>query len=227
MNRKVFLTIIAILVIGIVGVTIYLLTNKGTDVSQNEIQPQEEVGSDTMRQTIVTLYYQNKETKELMPEGRMVDSKTLLTDPYATLMGLLLEGPKNEKLQTVIPEGTRVVKAELKGDTVYLDLSKEFIDNHKGGQEAENMTIYAIVNTLTQLNEVNSVKILINGREDQAFKDNKINFKNAFVRIEKGNNTTKQTNTNNTNNTTNSTQTNATTNTTSNTQANKTVNSAT
>lgn len=224
MNRKVFLTIIAILVIGIVGVTIYLLTNKGTDVSQNEIQPQEEVGSDTMRQTIVTLYYQNKETKELMPEGRMVDSKTLLTDPYATLMGLLLEGPKNEKLQTVIPKGTRVVKAELKGDTVYLDLSKEFIDNHKGGQEAENMTIYAIVNTLTQLNEVNSVKILINGREDQAFKDNKINFKNAFVRIEKGNNTTKQTNTNNT---TNNTQTNKTTNTTGNTQNNKTGNTTT
>lgn len=228
MNRKVFLTIMAILIIGIVGVTIYLLTNKDKDVSQNEIQPQEEVGNDTMRQTIVTLYYQNKETKELMPEGRMVDSKTLLTDPYATLMGLLLERPKSDKLQTVIPEGTRVLKAELKGDMVYLDLSKEFIDNHKGGQEAENMTVYAIVNTLTQLNEVNNVKILINGREDQAFKDNKINFKNAFIRIEKNNSTTKQTNTNNTtNNITNNTQTNKTTNTTSNTQNNKTGNATT
>lgn len=224
MNRKVFLTIMIILIIGIVGVTIYLITNKDKDVSQNEIQPQEEAGDDTMRQTIATLYYQNKETKELMPEGRMIDSKELLTDPYATLMGLLLEGPKNEKLQTVIPEGTRVLKAELKGETVYLDLSKEFIDNHKGGQEAENMTIYAIVNTLTQLNEVNSVKILINGREDQAFKDNKINFKNAFVRIEKSNNTTKQTNTNNT---TNSTQTNVKNNTTSNTQTNVAVNNTT
>lgn len=197
MNRKVFLTVIAILIVGIVGVTIYLLTNKDAGINQNEIQPQEEVSDNTMRQTIVTLYYQNKETKELMPEGRMVDSKTLLTDPYATLMGLLIEGPKNEKLQSVIPEGTRVIKAELKGDIVYLDLSKEFIDNHKGGQEAENMTVYAIVNTLTQLNEVNSVKILINGREDQAFKDNKINFKNAFIRIEKSN-ATEQTNSNNT-----------------------------
>ncbi len=221
MNRKVFLTIMAILIIGIVGVTIYLLTNKNNDVSQNEIQPQEEVGNDTMRQTIATLYYQNKETKELMPEGRMIDSKTLLTDPYATLITLLIEGPKNEKLQTVIPEGTRVLKAELKGDIVYLDLSKEFIDNHKGGQEAENMTVYAIVNTLTQLNEVSSVKILINGREDQAFKDNKINFKNAFIRIEKNSNTTKQTNTNQV---TNNTQTQKPTSATNNTQVNKTVN---
>lgn len=221
MNRKVFLTIMAILIIGIVGVTIYLLTNKNNDVSQNEIQPQEEVGNDTMRQTIATLYYQNKETKELMPEGRMIDSKTLLTDPYATLITLLIEGPKNEKLQTVIPEGTRVLKAELKGDIVYLDLSKEFIDNHKGGQEAENMTVYAIVNTLTQLNEVSSVKILINGRENQAFKDNKINFKNAFIRIEKNSNTTKQTNTNQV---TNNTQNQKPTSATNNTQVNKTVN---
>lgn len=224
MNRKVFLTIMAILIIGIVGVTIYLLTNKNNDVSQNEIQPQEEVGNDTMRQTIATLYYQNKETKELMPEGRMIDSKTLLTDPYATLITLLIEGPKNEKLQTVIPEGTRVIKAELKGDIVYLDLSKEFIDNHKGGQEAENMTVYAIVNTLTQLNEVNSVKILINGREDQAFKDNKINFKNAFIRIEKNSNNTKQTNTNQV---TNNTQANKTNNTTNSTQNNKVANTTT
>lgn len=224
MNRKVFLTIMAILIIGIVGVTIYLLINKNNDVSQNEIQPQEEVGNDTMRQTIATLYYQNKETKELMPEGRMIDSKTLLTDPYATLITLLIEGPKNEKLQTVIPEGTRVIKAELKGDIVYLDLSKEFIDNHKGGQEAENMTVYAIVNTLTQLNEVNSVKILINGREDQAFKDNKINFKNAFIRIEKNSNNTKQTNTNQV---TNNTQTNKTNNTTNSTQNNKVANTTT
>ena len=221
MNRKVFLTIMAILIIGIVGVTIYLLTNKNNDVSQNEIQPQEEVGNDTMRQTIATLYYQNKETKELMPEGRMIDSKTLLTDPYATLITLLIEGPKNEKLQTVIPEGTRVLKAELKGDIVYLDLSKEFIENHKGGQEAENMTVYAIVNTLTQLNEVSSVKILINGRENQAFKDNKINFKNAFIRIEKNSNTTKQTNTNQV---TSNTQTQKPTSATNNTQVNKTVN---
>ena len=174
-----------------------------------------------MRQTIATLYYQNKETKELMPEGRMIDSKTLLTDPYATLITLLIEGPKNEKLQTVIPEGTRVLKAELKGDIVYLDLSKEFIDNHKGGQEAENMTVYAIVNTLTQLNEVSSVKILINGRENQAFKDNKINFKNAFIRIEKNSNTTKQTNTNQV---TSNTQTQKPTSATNNTQVNKTVN---
>ena len=185
MNKKLFIIIVAILILVIIGVGGYLLIKNNLQPSEVEIQPEEEITDEQMRQTIVTLYYQNKETKELMPEGRTIDSKELLSDPYVTLMKLLIEGPKSENLQSAIPEGTRVIKAELKGDILYLDLSKEFIDNHEGGEEAENLTIYSIVNTVTELNEVNSVKILINGREDQSFNDNKINFRNAFVRIEK------------------------------------------
>lgn len=185
MNKKVFIIIVIILILGIIGVGGYLLIKNNLQPTEVEIQPAEEITDEQMRQTIVTLYYQNKETKELMPEGRTIDSKELLSDPYVTLMKLLIEGPKSENLQSAIPEGTRVIKAELKGDILYLDLSKEFIDNHEGGEEAENLTIYSIVNTVTELNEVNSVKILINGREDQSFNDNKINFRNAFVRIEK------------------------------------------
>ena len=184
MNKKIFLTIVVILILGIIGVGIYLFLQNTSENNETEIQPQEEITEEELRQTIVTLYYLNKETKELMPEGRMVDAKTLLTDPYTTLLELLMEAPKNEKLQSVIPEGTRILKTELKGDMVYVDLSKEFIDNHTGGLEAETTTIYSIVNTLTELNEVNSVKILINGKENQSFKDEKVSFKDAFVRIE-------------------------------------------
>ena len=184
MNKKVFIIIVIILILGIIGVGGYLLIKNNLQPSEVEIQPEEEITDEQMRQTIITLYYKNKETKELMPEGRMIDSKELLSDPYTTLIELLIEAPKSENLQSVIPEGTRVIKAELKSDILYLDLSKEFIDNHEGGEEAENLTIYSIVNTVTELNEVNSVKILINGREDQSFNDNKINFRNAFVRID-------------------------------------------
>ena len=184
MNKKIFLTIVVILILGIIGVGIYLFLQNTSENNETEIQPQEEITEEQMRQTIVTLYYLNKETKELMPEGRMVDAKTLLTDPYTTLLELLMEAPKNEKLQSVIPEGTRILKTELKGDMVYVDLSKEFIDNHTGGLEAETTTIYSIVNTLTELNEVNSVKILINGKENQSFKDEKVSLKDALVRIE-------------------------------------------
>lgn len=182
MNKRLFIAIVIILVLCIIGVGGYLLLNKKDTSQQNEILPQEEMGDEQMRQTIVTLYYQNKDTKELMPEGRMVDSKTLLTDPYGVLIGLLIEGPKGENLQSIIPQGTKILKTELKGDMVYIDLSKEFINNHSGGLEAEKSTIKSIVNTLTELNEVNSVKILIDGKEDQSFRDKKMDFKEAFNR---------------------------------------------
>lgn len=196
MNKKIFITVIVILILAIIGIGVYLLLQNNSEPTQNEIKPEEEISDEQMRQTIVTLYYQNKETKELMPEGRMIDVKTLLTEPYTTLISLLIETPKNEKLKSSLPEGTRILKAELKGDIVYVDLSKEFIDNHPGGMEEENATIYAIVNTLTELNEVNGIKILINGKEDQGFKDGKVNFKNAFVRIEKQTNSTEDHKTN-------------------------------
>ena len=185
MPKKVFIIIVVILILGIVAVGGFLLIKNNSEPVKNEIQPAEETNDEQMRQTIVTLYYKNKETNELMPEGRIIDSKDLLSDPYTKLIELLIDGPKNENLERAIPEGTRVIKAELKDDVLYVDLSKEFIDNHKGGEEDENLSIYSIVNTVTELNEVNSVKILINGREDQSFNDNKINFRNAFIRIEK------------------------------------------
>ena len=178
MNKKT-LIIIIILIIAI-AITVFLLwKNKDKNAENNVIQPQEETTDEQMRTALVTLYYINKETKELTPEGKMIDVKKLLTDPYETLINLLIEQPKNEKLQSAIPNGTKVLGAELKGDVVYLDLSNEFIENNN---VEEKTIINAIVNTLTELNEVNGVKILINGQENKEFKGGKVNFKDTLTR---------------------------------------------
>lgn len=178
MNRKT-LIIIIVLVIAIAITGILLWSNRSKNTEENVIQPQEEITDEQMRTALVTLYYMNKETKELTPEGKMIDVKKLLTDPYETLINLLIEQPKNEKLQSAIPNGTKVLGAELKGDVVYLDLSNEFIENNS---VEEKTIINAIVNTLTELNEVNGVKILINGQENKEFKGEKFNFKDTFTR---------------------------------------------
>ena len=65
-----------------------------------------------------------------------------------------------------------------------IDLSEEFIDNHPGGLEEEKNTIYSIVNTLTELTEVNGVKILIDNEENKSFNDNNIKFNEAFFKID-------------------------------------------
>lgn len=181
MKKKLIIIVSAVIII-LVGIMTYFYLTKEKTVSV-EYQPEEEITNEQMRQTIVSLYYKNKDTKELMPEGRVIDSKELLENPYKKLVELLTEAPKNDKLESVIPEGTKVNNAKIEGDIVYLDLSKEFIENHAGGQEEESLTMYSIVNTLTELTEVNSIKILIDGKEDESFKDGKINFTEPFLKI--------------------------------------------
>lgn len=183
MNKKIILIIIIIAILIGLGVWYFFFFNKNNEQQVNEIIPEEEISEEQMRQTIVSLYFFNESAKSLASEGRLIDAKELVEDPYRKLMELLIEGPQNTNLSKTIPDGTRVNKAELKGETLYLDLSKEFIENHQGGEEQESITIYSIVNTMTNLTEVNAVKILIDGKENQAFKDNKIKFDDPFVVI--------------------------------------------
>ena len=182
MNKKIIIAIIVVILIG-VGVWYFLFYNKNDETEVNEIIPEEEISEEQMRQTIVSLYFYNENTKSLVPEGRLIDVKELVEKPYDKLMELLMQGPNNTELSKTIPEGTKVNKIELKGDTLYIDFSKEFVDNHEGGEEKEKATIYSIVNTMTNLTEINSIKILINGEENKAFNDKKIKFDDPFVVI--------------------------------------------
>ena len=157
--------------------------NKQNDVEEiTEYTPQEEISESQERQTLVTLYFINKETKMLMPEARLIDAKLLMQNPYATLVSLLINGPKNEKLENVIPQGTRLNNVEVQKGMAIVDLSSEFVKGINKGAEEESKIVYSIVNTLVELTEIDSVKILIDGKEDQAFEDSQINFKEPFVR---------------------------------------------
>ena len=181
MNKKIIIFIAIILILIGLGVWYFLFYSKNNQSVTNAIIPEEEISEEQMRQTIVSLYFYNADTQSLMPEGRLIDVKELVKEPYQKLMEMLITGPQNTSLSRTIPEGTRLNKAEVKGDTLYLDLSKEFIENHQEGEEQESATIYSIVNTMTNLTEINSVKILIEGEENKAFKDNKIKFDDPFV----------------------------------------------
>lgn len=188
MKNKKFLFYITTVIILILIIIALLFFFKPTDSSENinngivEYTPQEEFSDDEVRKTIISLYFKNIETNSLIAEAKCIDVKDLSKEPYSYLINLLIAGPENEKLESAIPEGTKVNSCTLKGNTLYVDLSKEFIDNAPSGIEEESMIVYSIVNTLTELNEVSNVKFLINGEENKSFKDGKISFKDVFVK---------------------------------------------
>lgn len=180
----VFLLILLVVVLG--GVIYYFNKNKKTEANEivQEYTPQEEISDEQLRNTIISLYFINKDSGEINPEARTINTNLLLDNPYQYLLEQLIEGPKNEKLTKAIPENTKINNVELKGDTLNIDFSHEFIDNAPEGKDAENKIMETIVKTVTELNEVNSVKILIDGEENKCFKDNEINFEKTFSRAD-------------------------------------------
>lgn len=177
-NKKIIILIIfTILII----IATFLIINNNKNKKEIEYVPQEEISTKQERNTIISLYFKNKETEELMPEARIIDAKDLLNNPYITIIELLIKGPQNDKLESLISENTKINSAVLKGNVLYVDFSKEFLNN-KSGIEEESKLVYSIVNSLTELNEVSYVRILIDGEENKSFNDNDINFRENFAR---------------------------------------------
>ena len=182
-DKKLFLILFIILVIATIAVIIVKNTTKIDEEVANttEITPGEEMTEEQERQTMIALYYTNVETNTLIPEAKVIDAKDLLENPYKILVEYIISKPKNEKLKSSLPEGTKVNNASLNGNIVTVDLSKEFIENQS--EEAIKLGIYAIVNTLTELNEVDSVKISIDGEENKVVENTSINLSESFSRI--------------------------------------------
>lgn len=174
-NKKIIyiftIALIVILIAGYFGIRYAKEKEKEKNQFEEEFVPEEEITEEQERQTIVSLYFPNKDTEELMPEARLVDIKDIISNPYEKLVYLLIEGPKSDKAVKVIPENTKVLKTYMEGDCVILDLSSEFLNYSKDNQKQKKNMVNSIVNTLTELTEVNSVKFMIDGQVNEEFKD--------------------------------------------------------
>lgn len=186
-NKKFKITLIILICLIVIGISIYYVLQYMQNEKQNtitEYTPQQEITDEQLRKTIVSLYFKDPDSANLVPEARLIDAKLLINDPYQKLMEMLIEGPKNQSLSATIPIGTRINSILLTKGELCVDLSSEFVKNHAGTTEEKKATIYSIVNTMTELNEVNQVRILIDGEENQGFENTDITFKEAFKREE-------------------------------------------
>lgn len=170
-SKRIILIFIIILIIIIIAgyFGIKYVQKKSQNEKIEEYTPEQEITEEQYRQTIVTLYYVNKETNELAPEARMVDIKDIMSSPYEKILNLLLEGPKNEKLSSIIPQNTKLLNVSLDLDCLVIDFSQEILNFDKNASNIKENLINSIVNTVTELTEVNSVKFLVNGEGNEEF----------------------------------------------------------
>lgn len=173
-NKKIVIIFSSLLIVLLIGGYFLIKFVKNKKEEENvasEYTPQEEISDEQSRQTIVSLYFQSKETKELVPEARLIDIKEIINDPCDKLVQLLIDGPKNEKEERIIPENTKLNRSYMDDDCVILDFSNELLNYNKIDEKGKDNLINSLVNTLTQLTEVNNVKILIDGNVNEEFNE--------------------------------------------------------
>lgn len=170
--KKIYFIVIGILLI-ILGIVLWSYYNRDEIVTNKseEIIPQEEISDEQLRNTIVSLFFINKDTEEIEAESKLIDVKKLINNPYEEIINLWLLGPNNEKLKSNCSNNTKLNSTKIEGDCIVVDFSKEFVEEYKGEKNEESKVIYCLVNTLTELTEVNSVKILIDGEENKYLGD--------------------------------------------------------
>lgn len=100
-NKKIGIIFFTAFIILLIGgfFAIRYVKNKEKETVVEEYVPEEEITEEQVRQTIVSLYFPNKETNELNPEARLIDIKEIMNNAQEKLISLLVEGPKNEKIK--------------------------------------------------------------------------------------------------------------------------------
>ncbi len=124
---------------------------------KKEIQPVK-----TEEMVEVNLYFSDSQAMYLVPEKRNIPQTPSLA---RQVVDALIKGPENTDLYPTIPQGTQVSEVYIADDIVYVDLSEEIFINHSGGSSGELMTVYSIVNTLTEIPPIVGVQILVEGNE--------------------------------------------------------------
>ena len=176
MKRKRLIAIITFLLILMLAFFVY--RNISIEKKKDEYQdytPQEEISEEQSRQTKVTLYFENIDTGELETEIKVMDANILINNPEEELINLLIKGPQSSNLKKLIPDGTVLHDIKIEKSCAIINVSNEFLNYEN--EENKLKIINSIVNTLTNLKEIKSIKFLVNGKQNEKLPD--VYVKNA------------------------------------------------
>ncbi|MCI7106793.1 MAG: GerMN domain-containing protein [Lachnospiraceae bacterium] len=140
-----------------------LVNSNGTNVGAMSLDsfvenPGEQINSS--QKTTLTLYFSNKEGNRLIPETREVHYSSNIS-LEKLVMEQLMEGPKKSGLQATIPTGTKLITITVVDSVCYVNLDEMFLNQNK--EINEQVVLFSIVDSLTELPSIEKVQISING----------------------------------------------------------------
>lgn len=129
----------------------------------NQQEEKVKTGEQASAKVKVTLYFANAEGDYLIPETRTI---TEITGVARATVEELIKGPKaNRDLVPTLPAGTKLRDIDIHDGLATVDFSRELVDNHGGGSSGELLTVYSVVEALSQFPTVEKVQFLVEGQK--------------------------------------------------------------
>lgn len=125
----------------------------------------------------LTLYFAGNEGNTLV-ERQMDVAYVRTVSLERIIVEQLIQGPEDDSCLAVVPSQVKVLGINVRNDVCYVNLDESFIKEHAGVNF--ELTLYAIVNSLCELNHINKVQFQING--DSHVEVNGFSFDTYFER---------------------------------------------
>ncbi len=115
----------------------------------------------------VVLYFSDDQAMNLVPEKRNITIEEEANDEVraTSILKELIAGPRNKELNATIPAETKILSVKINEGVASADFSTELQSKHWGGSSGEGMTLNSIANTLTELDSIDKVQLLIEGKK--------------------------------------------------------------
>ena len=113
------------------------------------------------------LYFANEKKDLLVPETREVIHN--VNTSLARLVVEQLIAGSQTGASPVLPKDTRILNVSLTDNICYVNLDSTFLNGEV--EAADYIPVYALVNSLTELQPVNKVQITVNGSANVAYRN--------------------------------------------------------
>lgn len=130
----------------------------------------ENVGDEiaTLEESRFILYFSSADGQAIVSEQRKVYYDSNTSKEQMVVENLLL-GPDGADAKSALPQGTRLIDVTTNAGVCYVNLSADFLNQNY--DILETVTIYSIVDSLTELDSVQKVQIYINGETKNVYRD--------------------------------------------------------
>lgn len=127
------------------------------------------IGEGSYRDAKVTLYFCDETGTKLVPEIRDITFSGRDTIEHQ-ILECLISGPASDSGHTaVLPSGTKLLSVSVNDGMCLVNLSDDFLSGMIAAEPY--VTVYSIVNTLTELDHITSVQLMVNSTASLVYRD--------------------------------------------------------